>query len=88
MRPQEPPITNEHGEAECPYDGTLLDLHSDGTWHCWKCGSGWDVDAVRDTPTWRARGTVTDARAAATIAGHDDPRPRSSGGGVMLGAAE
>lgn len=54
-RSEEPPVLNEHGDLLCPHDATLLDLYSDGTYHCWKCGSEWDVDYVRDTPTWRAR---------------------------------
>jgi len=83
--PPEPPSLNEHGEAECPYDATLLDLHSDGTWHCWKCGSTWDIDFVRDLPAWAPRtGRVppADVTPAATLTGHRG-RPVTEPEGVV-----
>lgn len=75
----EPPHLNEHDEPECPYDGTLLDLYSDGTWHCWKCGTTWDVDHVRDSPVWRTR-TVAPTPRAATLTDHTSTATMSQQG--------
>lgn len=81
MSATEPQRINEHGEAVCPYDGTLLDLHSDGTWHCWKCGTAWDVDHVRDMPAWRTRAASPEPVRAATLTG---TRPEETAA-VMMG---
>lgn len=72
MRSTEPPTLTEHGELVCPYDATLLDLYSDGTYHCWKCGSEWDVDHVRESPVWRTRAQMLDPQPVLVIV--DDVR--------------